>query len=981
MIQQACEIPAFSQLPYPIGIWPPPPCFCISLYGRERVACQRLAQSSECEMAEWAPMSVMSAVIDGVFDDILTNWKVKYEGWTGEESKYRIKHACKDIIEYLKLAEKQRERCSKEAKEKDFGEWAEDARKLLYRLEHQIEMSMLPTSRFPVDITSLSGLFCIGSGRWNARRRTLAKLVKEIEEVRNRMPEIEIMPTAVETNTSGFWFRIGLSDQISRVFRLAEGGGRKLIFIVGPAGTGKTSIARAVYYRSPVRMDCHCRSWAAVSMSSEKGVLQSVLTGFYMSSSNGYPSEIHNMDENKLRDEIRSYCGGKDYLLVLDDVVDKKAWDWLRDALPVETGRKGTIIFATWKHELPQAINESKEILRLEGLSDEDSLELFRDAVCLEDESIPPELKEIGKGILEKCKGNPFSIRAMAGIVRTKQATPEAWKDVLKDLDANLVECKNAGTDGNATDPFVLSAYADLPPHLKSCFLYCSMFPENSSIPRKRLIRLWIAEGYVQEIPGKTEEEAAEHQLQQLISRGMLHMGKYGVNGEVMSCGILQPVRRIALDICDKQNFGIFAPATGGRPSNNQAAPAKQHKRRHRRRTTPSHHRVLSVEVEGNAEEITKALARSFHLRSLLVFGKGELRRLFRRCQFPNPTNLKIWPYKLLRVLELQGVQIEFLPEQLGYLALLRYLGLRRTGVNRLPKSLGSLQYLKTLDIRETNVVEVSDVHRLQRMRHLHLASSFRGRSVNVRSGVSCLIDLQTLAGVTCTPILPQELRRLIQLRKLSVSDVNGNSSEQLCASISKMMLLDSLTIKCERGETFDLSFLSSPSNEPSAPLQHLRTLKLGGPMDKLLDLVSSLKSITYLYLWDSKLKEDPLQALQSLSNLVLLSLYNAYDGKHLRCNATGFQKLQKLSVLSLTELEKWEIEIGAMPYLGELFVGYCPKLKEPPEKLSRFFFLEVVQVAEMPKGFVEMVQEESQVKKNFFGNFKVQAIPNYQRT
>ncbi|KAG1327489.1 putative disease resistance protein [Cocos nucifera] len=144
--------------------------------------------------------------------------------------------------------------------------------------------------------------------------------------------------------------------------------------------------------------------------------------------------------------------------------------------------------------------------------------------------------------------------------------------------------------------------------------------------------------------------------------------------------------------------------------------------------------------------------------------------------------------------------------------------------------------------------------------------------------------------------------------------------------------------------------------------------------MDKLLDLVSSLKSITSLYIWDSKLKEDPMEALQSLSNLKLLSLYNAYDRKNLTCNAEGFQELRKLSVLSLAELEKWEIESGAMPGLRQLFAGYRPNLTEPPEGLRNMDSVLVVQVAEMPEAFV------SKVRTYGIQKFNVQIISKHQR-
>ncbi|KAL6351139.1 hypothetical protein AAG906_031725 [Vitis piasezkii] len=46
----------------------------------------------------------------------------------------------------------------------------------------------------------------------------------------------------------------------------------------------------------------------------------------------------------------------------------------------------------------------------------------------------------------------------------------------------------------------------DLPYHLKYCFLYMSIFPENNPVKQRRLIWLWIAEGFVTEERGKTLE-------------------------------------------------------------------------------------------------------------------------------------------------------------------------------------------------------------------------------------------------------------------------------------------------------------------------------------------------------------------------------------------------------------------------------------------------------------------------------------------
>ena len=63
----------------------------------------------------------------------------------------------------------------------------------------------------------------------------------------------------------------------------------------------------------------------------------------------------------------------------------------------------------------------------------------------------------------------------------------------------------------------LLLSFNDLPHQLKHCFLYCSIFPEDYEIGRKRLIKLWMAKGYVEQVKGFTPEEVAESYLVELI--------------------------------------------------------------------------------------------------------------------------------------------------------------------------------------------------------------------------------------------------------------------------------------------------------------------------------------------------------------------------------------------------------------------------------------------------------------------------------
>ena len=65
-------------------------------------------------------------------------------------------------------------------------------------------------------------------------------------------------------------------------------------------------------------------------------------------------------------------------------------------------------------------------------------------------------------------------------------------------------------------------SYDGLPYHLKSCFLYLPIFPEDYKVSRRRLVRRWTAEGYSREVRGKSAEGIADNYFMELISRSMI---------------------------------------------------------------------------------------------------------------------------------------------------------------------------------------------------------------------------------------------------------------------------------------------------------------------------------------------------------------------------------------------------------------------------------------------------------------------------
>ena len=66
-------------------------------------------------------------------------------------------------------------------------------------------------------------------------------------------------------------------------------------------------------------------------------------------------------------------------------------------------------------------------------------------------------------------------------------------------------------------------SYDKLPTHLKQCFTYCALFPQDCEIEKQLLVQLWIAQGYIQS-SNKDEqlEDMGDRYFEESVSRLLL---------------------------------------------------------------------------------------------------------------------------------------------------------------------------------------------------------------------------------------------------------------------------------------------------------------------------------------------------------------------------------------------------------------------------------------------------------------------------
>ncbi|KAF2297001.1 hypothetical protein GH714_014585 [Hevea brasiliensis] len=471
--------------------------------------------------------------------------------------------------------------------------------------------------------------------------------------------------------------------------------------------------------------------------------------------------------------------------------------------------------------------------------------------------SCPKELEPWALELVRKCKGLPLAVVALGGLLSSKKSITE-WSSVCDNLNWQL----NNNQMLEVVKSILLLSFSDLPSPLKHCFLYCCLFPEDYEIRRKRLIKLWIAEGFVQQVDRTAPKEVAESYLMELILRSMLQVVRRNEFGRPKRCKMHDLLREIGLSISEKEKFGV----------------------------------VYDGKVE--IGECESHQARRLSIQTT----KGIFNHIAVSHDFVH-----------FLTLDLENAAIDVLPEELGTLFNLRYLNLRGTPMAELPKSIGELRNLELLDISETNIKELpSEVAKLQNLRHLNMWSKFIAdihnfelvRGMQVPFEISKLKKLQVMANIEAEGNIIKQLRSMTQVSRMGISNLKEADEQNMCSSIQNLKLLHHLCLMVNNETEFlRVDALRTPT--PTSEAFFVWETR------KCTALVLLTSKPTYLWLHWSRLKDDPLPHIAALPNLrkellykgVMPDIQELWIDSCLMLNAVpyGIESLTNLQSLLLT--------------------------------------------------------------------------------
>ncbi|KAH9668881.1 hypothetical protein KPL70_021557 [Citrus sinensis] len=736
----------------------------------------------------------------------------------------------------------------------------------------------------------------------------------------------------------------------------------QIISLVGMGGIGKTTLAQFAYNDKDVIENFDKRIWVCVSDPfDEFRIAKAIIEGL--------EGSLPNLGElNSLLEYIHTSIKGKKFFLILDDVWtdDYSKWEPFHNCLM--NGLCGSRILVTTRKETVARMMESTDVISIKELSEHECWSLFkRFAFSGRSPTDCEQLEEIGRKIVGKCKGLPLAAKTIGSLLRFKK-TREEWQLILNSEMWQLEDFEK-----NLLAPLQLS-YNDLPPEIKLCFLYCVVFPKDYDLDKDELVRLWMAQGYIEKKGNIEMEMTGGWYFDFLASRSFFQDFDEDEEG-IVTCKMHDIVHDFAQYLTRKEFAAI---EVDGDENPLSLTSTCQEKLRH-----------LTLTL-GLRAKFPVSILDAKKLRGLILFYdcQGEL-AASRGLQglFDQLTCLRALKIEDLTL----GDKTIEIPRGLENLIHLRYLQL--SSVEELPETCCELLNLQTLDC--LSLIRLPQgIGKLINLRHL----IFDEFGVDyVPNGFERLTGLRTLSGFTVARVDGEYSSKACNLEGLgNLNHLRGflricglgnvtDADEAKNAHLEKKKNLVCLILDFTKREDEDYEEAPMWMNEENEAKQeaicealrappNIESLKITGFEGRRLIFscnwtvsLDKLKRLNLKFFPRCEIM-PPLGKLPSLEILTVRSVNSVKkvgdeflgieirDHNHihgtfsssLSSSIVAFPKLEQLTLRSMDELEEWDFvkeDITIMPKIKSFTLRYCMKLKSLPDQLLRSTTLESLEI------------------------------------
>jgi Leucine-rich repeat (LRR) protein len=720
-----------------------------------------------------------------------------------------------------------------------------------------------------------------------------------------------------------------------------------IIPIVGIGGQGKTTLAQYVYNDEEIQRHFDLRLWTCVS---DPFDVKTIIQKLIESATKDKPKSL---EIDPLQSLFQETIGGKRYLLVLDDVWNENSNKWSDLKNLLVGGLRGSKVLVTTRNEKVADIIRTASPYFLGGLSENNSWDLFKKMAFKDgEEAKNPKLVEIGKEIVKKCARVPLAIRSIGSLLYFKNSEAE-W---LKFQSNKLYEINQQDND---IFPILKLSYDHLPPHLKQCFAFCSLFPKDYEIKVKVLIQLWIAQGFIHSSDRTICHEDVGHEyFMDLLWRSFFQDIRRNKYGDIESCKMHDLIHVLAQSVAGEECL-----------ISNPDAVKVVERTRH-----------VTFDSLNSLWDIPTHLLEAERLRTLLLRPPGYAYSKLKLDWNKRVYDTLITSFKCLRSLNLSGTNIIEVPKSVGKLKHLRYLDLSHNNdIKLLPASIIKLQNLQTLILEFCGGLKElpEDTRNLISLRHLVLDGC---RSLtHMPHGLGKLTALQTLSFY-----IVEKKESFVPKQKGGLGDLDGldglrgslcimglkhlrsSPLEARAANLERKQYLRILELKWHY-HTFQGGYDGDDDSDDKAivndeqllqnlrPHLNLKELVIKGYAGvRFSDWASSLSNLVKISISCCKWCQH-IPPLDRFPLLEVLSLHKLNSLEYISNDASevSFSSLQSLSLVALPKLRVWwrmregvttEHEqnynlplFPSFPSLSRLRIQGCPGSQTTPSSSSLF--------------------------------------------
>ncbi|XP_075671424.1 disease resistance protein At4g27190-like [Castanea sativa] len=406
------------------------------------------------------------------------------------------------------------------------------------------------------------------------------------------------------------------------------------------------------------------------------------------------------------------------FLLILDDVWAKIDLDTL--GVPGPEVHKGCKIILTSRlKEVCRTMTTDVEI-KMDVLNDGESWQLFcqkaGDVAHLE------EIRPLAEAIVKECCRLPLAIITVGAALR-KKTKVELWRHALKELQRSVPSIE--GIEAEVYKPLKLSYDSLQGNNIKSCFLYCCLFPEDFAIEIKELVQYWRAEGLIGEGQNWEDMDEGISLIENLKDSCLLEDDPL-TSGDEKTVKMHDVVRDVAIWISSSSEDGCKSLVRSGIGLSEISVGEFSN--------SNSLNRVSFM--HNNITRLPNCMIQCSKASALLLQGNRALDTIPEKF---------LQEFEALKVLNLSGTNVWSLPHSLIQLRDLRVLLLRNCNYLKELPSLGTLSKLRELDLSTTCIANLPrGIENLSELRLLNLADTIRLKSFQPRilSKLSCLESL-----------------------------------------------------------------------------------------------------------------------------------------------------------------------------------------------------------------------------------------------